>query len=367
MHHLPTEAFAAFVTACLACCRVQPLTDRLFDFGGYRVQVRFVGTTETAFFTDAIAHRDVSEKASLSNLTVHVVDGRKTGLSLPRPPWNWQDADGYGTITGIDPAAGYVNYQGDYGVLTLIDFPNRRALIWADDVSRLPEWERSFPFRMLLHKWLENSPYVLVHAGAVGMPDGGFLLAGSGGSGKSTSTLACLDSPLRYAGDDFVMVDTEETRVHSLYNVAKLNADNLHRFPHWEPLIANRAALPEQKGQLFIHQHHPERVTAGFPVVALLLPRFSGGRATTLRQATKADALRALAPSTLALLRDTVAGGTSPTFRKVVSVVRSLPCYWLETGTDLPQIPECLLDLLHQIRHSNAPEPTAALDHSPGF
>lgn len=309
------------------------------QFGDTCLSVVFIGRGNTGFLTDAIAHRFVGPGPA--ELTVYVVDAQTSGIRPPVPYWTWQQADGHGMID--THATGYSgHFQQDTDVFTWVARPERTAFLWLADRTQLPDWERSFPLRYILHKWLEdNDRYVLVHAGAVGTPVGGVLLTGRGGSGKSTSTLACLHSSLHYAGDDFVLIDTEQLVVHSLYNVAKLTPDTIGRFPQLEPLVANPGADPDQKAQVFLHQHYPDVVTAGFPLRAILLPRFTGGTDTTYQSATAADALRALAPSTLALLK-----ADGRTFQKMTRLVRQLPAFWLDTGTDLPQIPATILALL---------------------
>lgn len=263
---------------------------------------------------------------------------------LPLPCWDWQQADGHGTIHGL--SEGYQGYfQQDTGVFTWIAYAEQVAIVWGTDLSNLPEWERSFPFRYVLHKWQEpTNRYVLVHAGAVGTPAGGVLLTGAGGSGKSTSTLACINTALQYAGDDFMLVDLETSVGHSLYNVAKINPDNLDRFPQFQPCIANPNAALDQKLQLYVNQHYPAAMITDFPLKAIMLPRFSGTPHTTVRSATRAEALKALAPSTLALLR-----ADQRTFQKMSRLIQQLPLFWLETGTDLTQIPELILGTLQSL------------------
>lgn len=315
---------------------------RSFRFGNTTLNAIFIGTNDADFFTKAVAHRQVS--SALADLTVFVVDHKTSAVMLPSPCWDWKQADGHGTIHGL--AGGYAGYfQQDTNVFTWVAYAEQIAIVWGTDLTTLPEWERSFPFRYVLHKWQEpSSRYVLVHAGAVGTVAGGVLLTGAGGSGKSTSTLACINTDLLYAGDDFVMIDLEVPFVHSLYNVAKFNVDNLHRFPQFQPLVANPESTLDQKLQVFLHQHYPATVTAGFPLKAIMLPRFSDTKTTTIRSATPAEALKALAPSTLALLR-----ADQRSFQKMSQLIHKLPLFWLETGTDLTQIPECILNILQSL------------------
>lgn len=325
------------------CRSFQPqLSARSFGFDSLSLRVIFIGESHQDFFTKAIAHR--ASPPLPNGLTVYVINHKTSGVMLPQPCWDWQQADGHGIIHGL--AAGYsATFQQDTGVFTWIAHTEQLAFVWGTDFATVPEWERSFPFRYILHKWFEEqNRYVLVHAGAVGTTAGGVLLTGRGGSGKSTSTLACLQSRLQYAGDDFVMIDLEALFVHSLYNVAKLEPGNLSRFPALQPLANEYPATDGQKLQFYLHQHYPSVVTKGFPLKAIMLPHFTGGTHTSLRPATPADALKSLAPSTLALLR-----ADQRTFQKMARLVHQIPCFWLETGTDLTQIPEAIYSTLQSL------------------
>ena len=125
------------------------------------------------------------------------------------------------------------------------------------------------------------------------------LVAGPSGSGKSTTTLACLEAGLGYLGDDYVLLDVDEPSVHSLYSTAKLEPDNLHRFPELAPLVANPDRLDSQKAMLFLHEHRPEQLVLHAPVGAILLPRIAHTSRTTLAPAPASAAMSALAPTTL--------------------------------------------------------------------
>jgi hypothetical protein len=337
----PPPAIAAFTDHLETRCATHPdalAPEAVFAFGPVRLGVRFIGREREAFFTDAIAHRRTDE---VPGWTVWVIDEPVSGLRLPKPCWSWANVDERGTLLDFGDDF-YAHYGLDYGVFTLVDFAEKRAFLWHRDVGTLPEWERSFPFRSLLHQLLrDESRYLLAHAGAVGTAAGGVLLTGRGGSGKSTATLACLSTELRYAGDDFVLIDAEEPYVHSLYNVAKLEAGNLPRFPHLAPLVANPEAMPADKGQVFLHQHFPETLIDGFPLRAILMPKFTGQTETRLRPATPEEALHALAPSTLYLLR-----ADARLLRQLHALTQRLPAYWLETGTRLAAIPETITALL---------------------
>ena len=85
---------------------------------------------------------------------------------------------------------------------------------------------------------------------------------------------------------------------------------------------------------VFVHQHAPEKTVPGFPLRALLLPRVTGRPATTLNPASKSAALLALAPSTIIQLH--TAGRDA--LERMTALVRQVPCYNLELGTDIAGI-----------------------------
>ena len=93
---------------------------------------------------------------------------------------------------------------------------------------------------------------------------------------------------------------------------------------------------------IFLQDHYPEKVVAGFPLKAILLPRVTGGTATTLKMTSAGTVLGALAPSTLVQLP----GSNQDALRAMTNLVRQLPCYVLEVGTDISKIPKTISNLL---------------------
>ena len=186
-----------------------------------------------------------------------------------------------------------------------------------------------------------------VHSGAVGLPEGGVLLVGKGGSGKSTSSLISLTSELRYAGDDYTMVSLEpQPTVHSLYSSGKVHADNLSRLPHLVPALSNGTLLNSEKGVVYVNEHFPDRTIAEFPLLAIVLPTITGRAETRTVPTSRAAALAALAPSTVFQLH--TAGADA--LQYMGRLVRKVPAFVLELGTDVNDVPRVLLELLEELR-----------------
>ncbi len=239
------------------------------------------------------------------------------------------------------------NFHIGPNILSLLDRQQNLAYYWIEDAQDIPYWEKGSPLQTILNWWTTEHQCQYVHAGAVGTPGGGVLLAGKGGAGKSSTALACIDSSLVYASDDYCLVTNNPAPyVYSLYNTAKLKGQaDLERFPRLAPLINNIDRLGLEKAMLFLHQHYPKKIVQGFPIKAVLIPQVTGKLDTKLRPTTAGAALRSLAPSTMFQL----AGTGQIALQMMSSLVKQVPCYVLELGTDMVQIPEVILHLLFEV------------------
>jgi hypothetical protein len=187
----------------------------------------------------------------------------------------------------------------------------------------------------------------MIHGGAIGTERGGLLLGGKGGSGKSTTALACLDSALLYAGDDYSLVELSAPPfVHSLYNTAKVKGEaDLYRFPWMSPRICNgeRIGPDAEKPMIFLHEHRPDKIITGFPLKAVVLPRFiPGTKKCEVITLAPESAFRAIAQSTVAQLT----GAGSEALRAMSRIVHRVPCYLVKLGEDLSDVSKTMVEVL---------------------
>ena len=337
----PGQFFAEALARFEAATAGAGMWERRFRVGDRIVRLRFAGRALEERLTPALEHLATCEEAG-PDLTVCLFDTATTGVAL-RAAW---DASAYtprGEIAGFNTKRFRTAFQQGADVLLMLDRERREALYWVSDAGQVPYWERSFPLRTVFHWWFEDLPFQPVHAAAVGLAEGGVLIAGPGGCGKSTTALACLESKLLYAGDDYVLVrHAPSPHVYCLYGTAKLEADNLERIPGMRRFLDNPDRLDREKALVFLRSWLPGKLTSGFPIRALVTPRVTGRRDTVLHRAKAAEAVRALAPTTLYHLP----GAERQAFAKIGALVRQLPSYVLEVGTDLSQIPARILELL---------------------
>ena len=318
--------------------------DRTYTIAGLPVRLRFAGPALLPPITKAFQHLDVSESSPL--LTIYIWDTASTGKKMPPPPWAGDDFLARGVIQGYNDDRIHTAFQHGSGAVNLLDAERDLAVFWVSSSEELPYWEKGSPLRTILHWWLGRHQRQLVHGAAVGNSRGAVLIGGKGGSGKSTTALACLESDLLYLGDDYtVLKNNPSPMVYSLYSSAKINADNLERLPHLREKISNPDSLDSEKALLFVRDHYPTKTVAELPIRAILLPRVTGLRETRLKKCPTAHALAALAPSTIFQLPR--AGAEA--FKFLAALAKQVPCFTFEAGTDISGIPPAIEALLAEV------------------
>lgn len=341
------DALTDYFACCAGAIRDYPgMTERDYRIGGCRVRLCFAGDSLTPYIHPAIAHLEVPA-AETPELKVYLWDGAATEVRLPPPPWRYSDVVQRGEIVGFNGSerckATFVP-GGD--ALSLVDLQAGEAVYHVPRADQIPYYDWSAPLRNILHFWMSAHRRTMLHAAAVGTSNGGFLIAGKGGSGKSTTALACLGSSLGYLGDDHLLVSLQpEPAAFSLYNSAKLQAEHLRRFPGLLPAVCNRERMDREKALAFLYPDHGRHLVGEFPIRALLVPRVTGERHTRFRPVSRLATLLALAPSTILQLP----GAAAAELEALRKLTQAVPGFLLELGTDIDAIPAVLRDKLTEL------------------
>ena len=329
--------------------------NRFYSIGKYRVCLRFAGSALIPCFTQAIEHLAAGPGVNPS-LTVCIWDDLTSHTRMPPLPWaGYAVYNPNGGTEGVYTRRGDVRgfnddfictaYNWSAAALSMLDKRRDLAIYWTHDARRLPSYEKSAPLRTILHWWMNHHGRQLVHSGAVGTPQGGVLVSGKGGSGKSTTVLSCLNADMLYVSDDYCLISADpDPYAYSIYSSAKLNADNVQRVPHLMPTLSNRERMDKEKALFFLYPYFKEKIAKGFPIHGILLPHIQGGTNTTLMSASPAEALKALALSTMSQL----AGAGRASLQIMERLVHQVPSYHLTLGTDVSRIPDVIAGLLRE-------------------
>jgi len=315
-----------------------------YRVAGRVLALRFAGTALATKLLPAFAHLEAIE-GEQTDLTICCWDDASSGVSTPEPIRE-------GGRRGVEYTDGPVRIAWEIDERTLQAYDSRRrlALFRTPDVAELAAWEQGAPFRRILHWWAAALGLQLVHGAAVGTELGVVLLIGRGGSGKSTTALACVGSSLGYAADDYCILELGvRPCVHSIYNSGKADAASIATLPRLAE--AFDASLIDQQGKsvIFIAQHASQAILRSFPLRAIVAPKLMSGFGCRAEALPPGEALRAMAPSTLFQLP----GDRTQSFARMSALIRNMPCWRLYVGGD----PSAALPLLEAIIAGRSPNP----------
>ncbi len=328
---------------------------RYFSLCGKTIELVFANEKLLASITPALEHLTAFAVENPA-LKIYIWDDETTGTVMPAPPWagyGVQKQDGRlegvytrrGDVRGFQSSRIKAAYNWSANALSMYDASEAQALYWTRDARALPAYETSAPLRNILNWWAQEFDYHFVHGAAVGTERGGVILAGKGGSGKSTAALACLSSGLLYASDDYCLVgDNPNPAVYSLFSSAKLDPGNFFRMDHIAPARVRNGNPHDDKDVFFLYPQFAGQITSAFPLRAILLPRITGRRDSGLSPASWIDGVKALTISTMCQFP----GTGKKAVEMIKRLAEALPCYHLDFGTDLAQVPTLILHLLEK-------------------
>ena len=317
------------------------------------VRLEFAGPSMVPHAARAFAHLEIPADSACGappDWTICVWDSASTATPLLRG-WEPEDWGTRGEIPAFNNDRFCLLAQFEPKIIYMFDLERRLGLFWTEDAARLPSYEAGAPMRPLLFEWLLCRGSLPVHGAAVGYPNGGVLLAGKGGAGKSNAALACLQSDLFYAGDDFCALSENGCwNLHSLFSTGKVALADLTRLPHLRPFISNTELPDGEKALFFLNDRQPERLIFGFPLRAILLVRVVDSAESHIEPASPAEVHKVLAMSTLPLSPRKSAS----VFQSVARLTRALPCYELRMGSRCSEIPVRIDELLRTLLSSGS-------------
>lgn len=324
--------------------------ESLCTFAGRRGWMRVVGQGLSEQIAQAFQHLLIQGNPLNAELKIDLWDEGDTSVSCPV---NSEPVDErllkstsyveFGLIIGSLEDR-YIGCQR-LKVMTWFDRREQHIVGWVSRHDELSLYDRGKPLHFPLLLWHSDRGAEVVHAALVSKNGKGILFAGKGGTGKSTVALACVEAGFDYLGDDYIGLEACEDGTflgHSLYSATWLMADHFVRFPR----LIRHAIYPERPEQektlALLSPAFPQQLCRVAPISALVLPRITANPPARIRPASKAEALFALAPSSI-LLRPS--SGAS-TLNKLGRLAEQVPCYWLDLEHNLSDLSNRVIELL---------------------
>jgi hypothetical protein len=321
---LGTHVAAAFESAVASAGGV---IERRYRIGGHVLLVRGAGSEVLAGLDDALGHL-IETGTAAAELTVLAWDA-SNGIPFPAEPTStavpvWKRRPWFLEFDAVDELSGEPPWRRVSGLMDA-----STAVYWASDPSALPAFARGTPLLSVVHRWLSRDGLRVVHGAAVATPAGAALIVGDNGAGKSTTALACRGSGLSFLGDDYVAVELEPLRVHSLYRSAKLSWD--HPASVGSGLQPVNSGRPSDEKALFFLR---DRVVTVAPIRAIVAPRVVAGSPSGITAISEGRALAALAPSTVLQLP----GNSGRLLADLRRLCTQVPAFELRLGSDVEAV-----------------------------
>jgi len=158
-------------------------------------------------------------------------------------------------VHGLNDARFHAAFLAEGRLLSLMDKRLKRAVYCVGVANDIPRFDVAEPIRAILSWFMRENGRQLLHAAAVGTRNGGVLLIGPSGTGKSNTALGCLASALSYASDDFCAVSTTGSPiVYSLYSTGKTQERDWSRHPFLAQLAPNLDPERRDKAIYFLNE-----------------------------------------------------------------------------------------------------------------
>ena len=308
------------------------LHSRLFEVDGLRIEVVSESEDFLINMTKALAHVAVPSGGAV-DLRIELHPGARIGfLDWLRHSFGdkVQRLQTEQVMCMVNPGV-----NESMPTLSFFDAASKRAVFWVEDDARIPWYEVAVPFRIIFHWFFKRHGLLMIHGASIGKGEKGILLIGKGGSGKTSTALAAMHrDDLVYVSDDYALLkmDPVPTAI-SLYSSAKIKHHDLE--------------IVGEKEVLFLHETHAEKIAQRLQVHAIVLPVIAHAQETVSRRMHSAQALLALAPSTIFQLlpEDT----HNDSFAVLAELVQRVPSFALQLSEDEKEISEKLSVFIEEL------------------
>ena len=194
--------------------------------------------------------------------------------------------------------AGSVRYCSQENGLFWMDETTRTGFFIGNGMDAFEPY-RSKPFSRLVCWFFENQGMLWCHGASVGNENGGVLLPGVGGAGKSTTVGAALLGGLQFLGDDYLLIEPESRMVHGMYSSLMLADDSgrlLRPFPNAGSLSPQFLGNKD-KWCHYLYPAFQYQLSGRLPLRAILIPQIIPLEGSFISSASRGEVMNALVSS----------------------------------------------------------------------
>ena len=298
------------------------------QFGPSVLTVHFHGFADEDAYGHALQPATAAT-AEASPFAIHVIDGAACGLPRPRLAWKPSDFGRKRTVRGWSDSRRTTYLLPEERGLAIADWCVGQAMVWIPGSDVVPWYERAAPFRWLFDNLATRLEMSTLHAAIIGMKGRGVLLAGQGGTGKSTLALAALGRGLDFVSDDYCLLSQQGGRAvaYPLYRSAKWKVDASVTAGWLQDIRPDAIDRTQMKNILHVDVARPGQPVSQLSVEAIIAPAIAPNQTTSARlePISGQTALRFLAASTIAQSE----GDGESLVRSLGDLARSIPAYRL--------------------------------------
>jgi hypothetical protein len=333
----------SFARDCLARAeRLSPaaLATRRLAVGRIALDVQFSDLDYAALCSDRVG--SASPGAGLTDATVYAVVAAEIGLAaLPALGGETFDRKRFNAILAEDGLRG--TYMREPRVWQFFSDRTRIGVQLVRDGAGRPAWDDGAPLRNFIHWALPKGGPRLCHAASLGRDGRGVLVVGSGGSGKSGTVLVGIARGFMTAGDDYCLVEAEETvRGLLAYRLIKQDSAGVARAFGLGRSLAAGAVNWQGKHEIPASALRGGVFAPELEIHAIVVPRVARRERSAIQPIRAAEAMRSFAPSSVFQLPDDERAGSV----FAADLCRRLPAFGLELSTDADDIARALGELI---------------------
>lgn len=311
-----------------------------YFIANYCVELVFLNDKLASFITSAFLHLKNNHAFKKPDLTIYIWDIESTNCNLKPMDWRLIQMKGYYGLRQSEISLQYFQCIEALSVINL----NINEGLYILKSSDLPWWVSGSPLQVLLNWWFASRGLQLTHAAAIAKGNSAIILAGRGGSGKSTTTLSCLEQGWNYLSEDYCLLgNVEHPKVYSVYNSTKLEPNTLKQFPAYKKFIKNpERDTSSEKALLFYQDIFTSQMSIEANVKAIVALTVSNSEKPVIVELDKETALSKLLTSSVIQLP--ACGKEAHDILK--TIVKAIPCYSLQLSTDFKKNVKILENLL---------------------